>query len=212
MNKKTISLILFFLIFFFSIFIFTYKDEILDILLNHKDLNTNYITLYIAFSSLYFLTPLPVTIVVILNGYFFKEFGFFISILQITVGSFILKIFSAQIKDIFKINLAYKKVDFSKLSNDNYSIFISRYILPYFFHNVYYGLTKLNSFRFILIIFFSEIPITYTLNEIGRSLTKINSDFSVSAYSIFMDINFYVPFLIIFMLLIFMNYLFKKKK
>ena len=115
-------------------------------------------------------------------------------------------------KNSFNLGTTVKKLNSHKLSTNNYSIFISRYVVPYFFHNIYYGLIKLNSLRFLILIFFAEIPMTYCLNEIGKSLSKISLDFHQSIKSLYTDINFYIPFFIIFMLLIVFNYLFKNKK
>ncbi len=212
MIQRNISIIILFFIFFLSIFIFHFKDEILNIIITNKDLNERFIVLYIILSLIYFLTPLPVSIVVILNGYILKEYGFFISILQILIGSLILKSFSNFITNKIKFDFTFKKINLTKLSTNNYSIFISRFVVPYFLHNIYYGLTKLNSIRFLILIFSAEIPITYALNEIGNSMSKISLDFSQSVYTLYTDINFYIPFLIIFMLLIIMNYLFKNIK
>ncbi len=212
MNKKITLLMLICLIFILSVLIFYFKDEIFDILINHKNLDTNYFIFYLILSFFYFLTPLPVTIIIVLNGFFLKEYGFFISMLQIFIGSLVLKLFANLITKIFNINLTFKKIDFSKLSSNNYSIFLSRYIIPYFFHNIYYGLIRLNTFRFLILIFLAEIPITYALNEIGSTLAELSLDFSVSIFSIFKSFNFYVPFLIIFILLIISNYLFRRNK
>ena len=200
------------LIFILLFLIFYFKDEIFDILINHKNLDTNYFIFYLILSFFYFLTPLPVTIIIVLNGFFLKEYGFFISMLQIFIGSLVLKLFANLITKIFNINLTFKKIDFSKLSSNNYSIFLSRYIIPYFFHNIYYGLIRLNTFRFLILIFLAEIPITYALNEIGSTLAELSLDFSVSIFSIFKSFNFYVNFLIIFILLIISNYLFRRNK
>ncbi len=87
---------------------------------------------------------------------------------------------------------------------------LPRYFLPYFMHNIYYGLTKVKLVKFIIIIIISEIPLTYAFNSIGSSLNKISSDYSVSVYTLFTDINFYIPFLLIFMVFIITNYLNKK--
>ena len=212
MIQRNISIIILIFIFFLSIFIFHFKDEILNIIITNKDLNERFIVLYIILSFIYFLTPLPVSIVVILNGYILKEYGFFISILQILIGSLILKSFSNFITNKIKFDFTFKKINLTKLSTNNYSIFISRFVVPYFLHNIYYGLTKLNSIKFLILIFSAEIPITYALNEIGNSMSKISLDFSQSLYTLYTDINFYIPFLIIFMLLIIMNYLFKNIK
>ena len=130
---------------------------------------------------------------------------------QILTGSLILFFLSHKINAILKINLKFKKINLNKFSSNNYSIFISRLMFPYFLHNIYYGLIKISLIKFILIVFFAEIPMTYALSQIGGSLSKINSDINLSLYSLITDINFYVPFFIIFVVFIITNNLNKKK-
>jgi uncharacterized membrane protein YdjX (TVP38/TMEM64 family) len=194
------------------IFLFISKDQIINFLLN-LDLKSDYfITFYFITIFFYFLSPLPITFILLLNGFLFKEYGFFISMIQIVLGSIIIKNLSNQLNSILQIDFDLKKIDIRKLSNNNYSIFLSRFIVPYFFHNIYYGLTKIDLKRFVFIIFIAEIPMTFAFNQIGKSLYEISSNFSISLYSLFTDINFYIPFLIIFAFFIITNYLYKKKK
>jgi len=209
MKKK---LVLLFLIIFLSIciFLFISKDTIINFLLS-LDYKSEYFTIfYFTIVFFYFLSPLPTTFILLLNGFIFKEYGFFISMIQIVIGSIIIKILSKRFNTYLKINFVSKKINILKLSNNNYSIFLSRIILPYFLHNIYYGLTKVNLGRFVFIVFIAEIPMTFAFNQIGKSLSIISSNFSISLYSLFTDVNFYIPFLIIFVLLIITNYLYKK--
>ena len=213
---KKISIYVFgIIILLFLIIFLKFQNQIINYLINFDFSNANTIYLYVLLSTCFFVTPLPVTFVIILNGFFFKELGFYISILQIIVGSIILNLFSNKIKNHFNINLEKKmntrKLDFSKITNSNYSIFISRYLFPYFIHNIYYGLTKVKLFNFITIIFFAELPLTYAISSIGKSLNKITSDYHLTIYSLFSDVNFYIPFLIIFIMFIITNLLIKKK-
>ena len=99
---------------------------------------------------IYFITPLPITIIIILNGFIFKEYGFFVSMIQISIGSLILILLSHKINKIIKINLKLKKMNVNKFSSNNYSIFISRLLVPYFLHNIYYGLIKIRFTNFFL--------------------------------------------------------------
>ena len=209
MKKKSIYLVAtIFLI--LSIFLFKTKDEIIFFIINLDFTSSQLKTFFIFLTLIYFLTPLPITIIILLNGYLFNEYGFFLSMLQISIGSLILKLLSYRINEILKINLRYKKINFKKLSANNYSIFISRLIIPYFIHNIYYGLINVGLKKFFLIIFFAEIPMTYALNQIGSSIAKISSDLNLSFYSLITDINFYIPFFIIFVVFIIANYLYKK--
>ena len=197
------------------IIIYEFNEEIINYLISIDFSNSKIIYTYILVSSLYFISPLPVTIIILLNGFFFKELGFYISIFQIFLGSTLLNLFSKKIKNFFNINLSNKiksKIfNLRKISENNYSIFFTRYLLPYFIHNLYYGLTKVKLFRFLIIVIISEIPMTYAINSIGSSLNKISFDYTLSVYTLFTDINFYIPFLIIFMVFIITNYLNSKK-
>ena len=195
---------------FLIIFLFIAKDEILFFLINLDLASRNLKTMYIFFTMIYFITPLPITIIIILNGFIFKEYGFFVSMIQISIGSLILILLSHKINKIIKINLKLKKINLNKFSSNNYSIFISRLLVPYFLHNIYYGLIKIRFTKFFFIILFAEIPMTYALSQIGSSLSKISSDIDLSLYSLITDINFYVPFFIIFVVFIITNYLYKK--
>ena len=212
--KKPFIYILIIIFSLSTILIYKSNEEIINYLINIDLYNRNIFYLYILISTLYFLSPLPVTIIILLNGFFFKENGFYISMFQILFGSILLNLFSKKIKRLFNFNLS-KKIN-SKISNlrqmseNNYSIFLTRYFLPYFVHNIYYGLTKVKLVKFTIIIIISEIPLTYAFNSIGSSLNKISSDYSVSVYTLFTDINFYIPFLLIFMVFIITNYLNKK--
>ena len=210
--KKKLVLLFLMIFLLISILLFIYKDQIINFLLN-LDFNSDYLkTLYFIIVFFYFLSPLPITLILLLNGFFFKEYGFFISMFQIVLGSIIIKNLSKQLSSILQINLRLKRINIQKLSNNNYSIFLSRFIVPYFIHNIYYGLTKIDLRSFIFIIFIAEIPMTYAFNQIGKSFYEVSSNFSISLYSLFKDINFYIPFLIIFALFIITNYLYKKKK
>ena len=209
--KKKLVLLFLMIFLLISILLFIYKDQIINFLLN-LDFNSDYLkTLYFIIVFFYFLSPLPITLILLLNGFFFKEYGFFISMFQIVLGSIIIKNLSKQLSSILQINLRLKRINIQKLSNNNYSIFLSRFIVPYFIHNIYYGLTKIDLRSFIFIIFIAEIPMTYAFNQIGKSFYEVSSNFSISLYSLFKDINFYIPFLIIFVLFIITNYLYKKK-
>ena len=155
-------------------------------------------------------TPLPVTFIIILNGYIFNKIGFFISLALLLLGSTALYLFAKKVKIFFDLDISKfflkKKVNISKLTTNNFSILLSRYILPYFIHNIYYGLENIKIKRFILIIFCAEIPSTYALNSIGNSAQNITSDYNVELFNVFSDITFYVPFFIIFTIFILVNY------
>ena len=101
------------ILFFFtiiSIFILTifliikfYNDEILSFFLNIG--NSNFFFLYLFLSILYFVSPLPITFIILLNGYLFNNIGFVYSIILTLFGSSVLYFFSFKITDYFNINL-----------------------------------------------------------------------------------------------------------
>ena len=158
---------------------------------------------------MFFLTPFPTTIIILLNGYIFKEYGFIISYIIIMISSAILFYFSTKIDEflIFKKILKYikNKTKIYNYSNKNYSILLTRFVIPFFFHNISYGLIKVKFTKFILIISLAEIPITFALNSIGSSLKNFSKAPNLSLQSLITDTNFYLPFLIVVVLFLFIN-------
>ena len=203
------SLILFFIV--LSILgIFFYKN-ILNFLISMDVTKFSFFTIYIIICLIYFIFPFPVTLVILLNGYLFKEIGFYISLCLIVLSSTIIFFSSKFIETFFKINiksfLLKKNIKIEKLTSNSFSILISRYIIPFFFHNLYYGLMKVDFKRFLIIIFLAEIPITYAINILGKSLKNFTTELNFSIYDLFIDKNFYVPFFIIIFIFFFMKYI-----
>ena len=216
MKKKLISKIIVFSLVILAFSSFYFSESIYNFLINIDISNINFLIIYIISCFIYFLTPLPVTFVIILNGYIFNKIGFLISLALLLSGSAILYLFAQRVKKFFNLDISKfflkKKINISKLTTNNFSIFLSRYILPYFFHNIYYGLESIKIKRFILIILCAEIPFTYALNSIGNSVKNLTPNYNVSFLDILRDINFYVPFFIIFTIFIVVNYLETKIK
>ena len=209
MNKylRITSLVLFFIL--ISILgIFFYKN-ILDFLISIDVTKFSFLAAYITICLIYFIFPLPVTFIIILNGYLFKDIGFYISFSLILLSSTIIFFSSKFIETFFKLNIKYfflkKNIKIEKLTSNSYSILISRYIVPFFFHNLYYGLMKIDFKRFFIIIFLAEIPMTYAINTIGKSLENFTTEVNFSIYDLFIDKNFYVPFFIIVFIFFFMK-------
>jgi len=209
MNKylKIISLVLF-LILISILGIFFYKN-ILNFLISIDVTKFSFLAAYITICLIYFIFPLPVTPIIILNGYLFKDIGFYISFSLIALSSTIIFFSSKYIEAFFKLNIKSlflkKNIKIEKLTSNSFSILIFRYIIPFFFHNLYYGLMGINFKRFFIIIFLAEIPITYAINTIGASLKNFTTDANFSIYDLFIDKNFYVPFFIIIFLCFFMK-------
>lgn len=208
MNKKNILTILICFFLLLSILIFSFKDEIFDIFVNSQKLSFGHVSAYLILVFIYFLTPLPATLVIILTGFFFKLIGFFISIIFIVIGSALLFVFAKNIKETFNINFDQffqKKINFKKIATHNYSILISRYILPYFFHNIFFGLENIKLKRFLIVITFAEIPMIYALNTLGMSLNKLVKNYEITLFDIIFDVNFYVPFIIMIIIFVVIN-------
>ena len=190
--------------------IFFHKD-FLDLLVSVDVTKFNFLIAYITICLIYFLFPLPVTLIILLNGYLFKDIGFYISFSLIVLSSTIIFFSSKYIETFFQLNIrslfAKKNIKIEKLTSNSFSILISRYIIPFFFHNLYYGLVGINFKRFFTIIFLAEIPITYAINTIGASLKNFTTDKNFSIYDLFMDKNFYIPFIIIIFIFFFMKYI-----
>ena len=188
-----------------------FYKEILNFLIHLDISNSNFLLFYIAGCFLYFFTPLPTTLIIILNGYLFKHIGFYLSLLLVFFGSTILFMFAKKIKSYFNLDpdrvFSKKGFNISKLTKNNFSIFLSRYILPYFIHNIYYGLENIKIKKFIPIIICAEIPMLYALNSIGESLKNLSLNYKISYFDILSDKNFYYPFFIMFAILVVINYL-----
>ena len=216
MKKKLIAKITIFLLIILVFLSFYFNKSIIGFLINIDVSNINFLVFYIIVCFFYFLTPLPATLIVILNGYLFKKIGFFISLSLILLASAILYLFAKKIKNSFDLDFEKiflkKKINLSKLTTNNFSIFLSRFILPYFLHNIYYGLVDVKIKKFILIIFCAEIPLLYALNSIGNSVKNLTSNYKISFLDIVNDINFYLPFFIVFAIFIVVNYLRTKFK
>ena len=163
----------------------------------------------------YFLFPLPVTLIILLNGYLFKGVGFYISISTILLASTILFFSSRSIEKFFNLDIkgffSKKNIDIEKLTSNSFSVLISRWIVPFFFHNIYYGLTSVNFRKFFTFIFLAEIPMTYALNSIGKSLKNFTLEANYSIFDLFTDKNFYIPFIVIIFIFFFIKYIRKNQ-
>ena len=210
-NKKVFLILLVLFCIFILIMIFNsniYINEIITFFLNLGD--TNYFFLYLSLSTLYFLTPLPITIIILFNGYFFDNIGFFYSILMTLFGSSVLYFLSFKIKYYFNINFdeifKKKKINIIKISKNNYSIFFSRLVIPYFLHNIYYGVQGIKFSKFILYAILAEIPMIFALNTVGSSMKFFSHNNSLSFIELISNKNFYIPFFIILLILFLLNY------
>ena len=201
---------------FILIFIFlTNYQKIINFLIYIDVSNPINFMIYIFIIFMFFLTPFPTTIIVLLNGFIFKEYGFIISYIVIVTSSAILFYFSSKIDKfiIFKKILEYfkEKTKIYKYTKNNYSILLTRFIIPFFFHNVSYGLVKVKFIKFMLIIALAEIPVTFALNSIGLSLKDFSEETNLSLQSLVTNVNFYIPFAIVTVLFFFINQIKKNR-
>ena len=84
--------------------------------------------------------------------------------------------------------------------------FISRYIFPYFIHNLYYGLLNFSKLRFLYLVALSEIPLTYTFIMLGNSFKSIMYQ-NINLLDVFYSKNFLLPLLIIIVFMLSINYI-----
>ncbi len=208
MKKKILILFTLTSFILLTIFLINYQ-KIIYFLININVSNPINFMIYVFIIFMFFLTPFPTTIIILLNGFIFKEYGFLISYIIIILSSAIIFYFFSKIDKfiIFKKILRYFK-DKTKIYNytkNNYSILLTRFIMPFFFHNVSYGLVKVKFNKFILIIALAEIPVTFALNSIGSALKDFSKETNLSLQNIVTDNNFYVPFLIVIVIFFFIN-------
>ena len=214
--KKSLSIsIIAILMMVVSMVSFAYQETILIFLINIDVNKFNFLSIYLLICLVYVLLPLPVTLIILLNGYLFKDVGFYISISTILLASTILFFLSRSIEKFFNLDIkgffSKKNIDIEKLTSNSFSVLISRWIVPFFFHNIYYGLTSVNFRKFVTIIFLAEIPMTYALNSIGKSLKNFTLEANYSIFDLFTDKNFYIPFIVIIFIFFFIKYIRKNQ-
>jgi len=210
-NVYIILLLLFFLLLIFFLttnylLIANFLETLFFKILAYKDYDYfKFILILSLFNLIYFLTPLPIIFIIVFNGFIFGIFGFLFSLFFILIGSILIFLFSKNIlkKNILKlrifkfIKLKAQKVQFIKKSS-NGIIFLSRYIFPYFLHNIIFGLYEIRLIRFSIIIFLAEIPTTLALNNIGKSLNNFVLVNDYRIFDLFFDYQFLIPFIFIF--------------
>lgn len=210
--KKIIFILTFFLIAFLSFKIFSNKDFIIETIINFVILKKDNYILIIIINALYFLSPLPVTPLIIGNGFLLEGYSFFILYPIIVIDSLLLFLLSKYMINLNLIKYLKKKKKFialKKISEKNIAFFISRYTFPYFFHNLYYGLMNISFKKFCYLVILAEIPLTYALIMLGVSL----NDFMVQKLDlldIFLSMNFLLPLFLITIIMILTKYIKRK--
>ena len=215
-TKFILSLV--FILCFLIILLFStlkfYNTEILSFFLNMG--NSNYFFLYLLFSILFFLSPLPITFIVLLNGYLFGNVGFVYSLILTLFGASALNLLSDKINGYLKINLnnifKQKKINLKKITQNKYSIFFSRFFIPYFIHNIYYGIQRAKFSKFMIYVFFAEVPLIFCLNSVGGSLNFFSINSELSFLDLILNKDFYIPLLVILLLILLTNHIKSKFK
>ncbi len=206
------NFLFFFLAFIFLLFcILNYESlrsffyQGLTFIIDYKNSNfTLFISLLVIFNLILFLTPVPTSPLIIANGFLLGDFGLFFSYFLIVICSSILfrtsKIFSIFFKKYSIYKNLYKKINLNKNNNFNFlMIASSRYILPYFFHNIFFG-SIIKSFNlFLYAVILSELPIIYVLNKIGKHIEDYKSFENFEFTDIF-DFEYLFSLIIVFFL------------
>lgn len=180
-----------FILIFFSIIFFFYFDQvtafIFSVFTNLQILkNENFfyfVCLLVLYNFIHMLTPIPITPLIVFNGFILESWGFVLSICLIILCSSILFSISKNNNPFFFQDVInnYKNKIFllKKESSILLLIFISRYIIPYFFHNILFGLfyKKLKYFIFLSVL--AEIPVIFALNNFGKHLSSFTESYDL---------------------------------
>ena len=153
---------------------------------------------------IYFLTPIPTFFLIIFNGYVLGLYGFLLSFLTIVLCSILLFSLIKNNKYILSFNyLKNLKKKINKNKNNDLNFFIiasSRYVLPYFLHNIFFGAILKNTKIFLYAIFLAEIPIILILNNVGAQLSNVKEIGEINVNNILKSKNL-ITFVSIFLLL-----------
>tara|TARA_B100000029_G_scaffold509087_1_gene597477 strand:- start:600 stop:1298 length:699 start_codon:yes stop_codon:yes gene_type:complete len=188
----------------------TIEKILFFLLLEKEDNYITFISLLFFLNFFYFLTPLPVTPIILFNGFALGYWGFLFTIIIKCICSILIFLFSKivlkkNLSDIshFKyLKLNLNKYKFIKMVN-NFSIFLSRFIIPYFFHNIFFGLFNLTLKRFFLIILAADIPGVFAFNSMGMSLTNFILTKNYKISDLILNFHFILPLLFVLLIILF---------
>ena len=160
------------------------------------------------------LTPIPTTPIIIFNGFILGSLGFTLSIGVTFICSSILFTISKNNNSLFsqkKIIKNYlKKILLSKNETSIFLlIFITRYIIPYFFHNILFGLFYRKLKNFIFLVTLAEIPIIFALTIFGKNLNFFTESYNLNKL---WNIEFLLSVVLFLFIAIFVSLLNKKFK
>ena len=171
--------ILYFVIYHYEIiqiFLFNILSYLVEI---HYQNFLLFLILLFIFNFIFFLSPIPTFPIIIFNGFLLKDLGFLFTYLIIILCSLILFYCARYIKIFQKIKY-FKKIIIKINDNINadlnfFVIATSRYVLPYFVHNVFFGSILKNAKTFLIAIIISEIPVIFVLNKFGKYINDFNN-------------------------------------
>ena len=185
MNKKLfffISLIIFFFTIIFFILDTNFLYYLNFIFEKIKDLKQNnfdkFLIILILTNFLIFLTPIPTTPFIIFNGFVLGNYGFILSYLIVIICSVLIFQLAKNLKFILSFKFLDKvieKVNRNKNTDLNFLIIsASRFVFPYFMHNIFFSLILKRANIFVYSILIAEIPLIFLLNQFGRQIGEIN--------------------------------------
>lgn len=215
--KKTIYSLGILLLLVLLLAIISNKNFIIENIVNFITQNKENYSLLITINIFYFLSPLPVTPIILANGFIYSSLGFFIIYPIIVIDSLLIFLFFRYIIHLNKFKFLLKKKFFKskkflslkKISEKKFTFFISRYTFPYFIHNICYGLMNISFKKFCYLVILSEIPLTYAFIMLGNSLNDLMyQDFDL--FNIFYSESFLLPLTLIIIFMLFINYIKRK--
>ena len=110
-----------------SILAIFFHKTILNFLIDIDVSRFDFLFIYLLICVIYFLLPLPVSFIILLNGYLFNDVGFYISFSIIIFSSTILFFFSRTISNFFDLNITAfflkKNIKIEKITSNSLSIF-----------------------------------------------------------------------------------------
>jgi len=201
--------LLFLIVFFNKDLILIFVKDLFDKILLFQESNfTIFLFSLLIINFIYFLSPIPTFPIIIFNGFVLNNLGFFFSYIIIITCSVIL--FKLVNKIGFILNTRYfiglmKKINDNKNNDLNFFVIASsRYILPYFVHNIFFGSILKKTKFFFLAVLISEIPIIYILNKFGSHFRDLNDLANLNLSNI-LKIEYLITFISFFLLLLIIN-------
>jgi uncharacterized membrane protein YdjX (TVP38/TMEM64 family) len=178
-NYTSITTVIFFIvlssllssIFFFLIGVFDLKFYISileDVFIN----NIFYYLFLIFFQLIFFSLGLPTTPFLLFNLSINIFYGFVISIITLFFASILIFKFAVWLKKNLKLNfkiIKYKKKIFGR--NTQVKIFLSRFLIPFFFHNIIFGLMGVSLRQFIFSAMLADALSLSILIMLAKNIT-----------------------------------------